>query len=78
MILFTVSPFFQIESVSGTLVLRWVNSQLGRILGWVERAIAQEVKLTVFFLCYAVNGMNYEVARFTKPGLKWVPCKHCV
>lgn len=33
---------YQIESVSGTLVLRWVNSQLGRILGWVERAIAQE------------------------------------
>jgi len=28
---------------SGTLVLRWVNSQLGRILGWVERVIQQEV-----------------------------------
>lgn len=35
--------FFQIESISGTLVLRWVNSQLARILGWVERAIQQEV-----------------------------------
>lgn len=34
----------QIESISGTLVLRWVNSQLGRILNWVERAIVQEVK----------------------------------
>ncbi|XP_062093119.1 protein unc-13 homolog [Humulus lupulus] len=33
---------YQIESISGTLVLRWVNSQLGRILGWVERAITQE------------------------------------
>ncbi|XP_015894761.3 protein unc-13 homolog [Ziziphus jujuba] len=33
---------YQIESISGTLVLRWVNSQLGRILGWVERAIVQE------------------------------------
>lgn len=33
---------YQIESISGTLVLRWVNSQLGRILGWVERAIQQE------------------------------------
>ncbi|KAJ6713241.1 PROTEIN UNC-13-like protein [Salix purpurea] len=33
---------YQIESISGTLVMRWVNSQLGRILGWVERAIQQE------------------------------------
>ncbi|XP_031742238.1 protein unc-13 homolog isoform X4 [Cucumis sativus] len=36
------SAFSRIESISGTLVLRWVNSQLGRILGWVERAIQQE------------------------------------
>lgn len=33
---------YQIESISGTLVLRWVNSQLARILSWVERAIQQE------------------------------------
>ncbi|KAI8546001.1 hypothetical protein RHMOL_Rhmol07G0081800 [Rhododendron molle] len=33
---------YKIETVSGTLVLRWVNAQLGRILGWVERAIQQE------------------------------------
>ncbi|XP_058079105.1 protein unc-13 homolog [Magnolia sinica] len=33
---------YQIETVSGTLVMRWVNSQSGRILGWVERAIQQE------------------------------------
>lgn len=33
---------YQVESISGTLVLRWVNSQLGRMLGWVERAIQQE------------------------------------
>ncbi|GLT88622.1 hypothetical protein SLE2022_066390 [Rubroshorea leprosula] len=33
---------YQIESISGTLVMRWVNSQLGRVLGWVERAIQQE------------------------------------
>ncbi|KAG4957674.1 hypothetical protein JHK85_044054 [Glycine max] len=33
---------YQIETKSGTLVLRWVNSQLGRILGWVERVIQQE------------------------------------
>ncbi|GAY58635.1 hypothetical protein CUMW_188480, partial [Citrus unshiu] len=33
---------YQIESISGTLVLRWINSQLGRILSWVERAIQQE------------------------------------
>ncbi|KAF5952493.1 hypothetical protein HYC85_010437 [Camellia sinensis] len=31
-----------IEAISGTLVLRWINSQLGRILSWVERAILQE------------------------------------
>lgn len=33
---------YQIETISGTLVMRWVNSQLGRILSWVERAIQQE------------------------------------
>ncbi|XP_043719972.1 protein unc-13 homolog [Telopea speciosissima] len=33
---------YQIETISGTLVMRWVNSQLGRLLGWVERAIQQE------------------------------------
>ncbi|WJX93019.1 Protein unc-13 [Trifolium repens] len=33
---------YQIETKSGTLVLRWVNSQLGRILGWVERVAQQE------------------------------------
>ncbi|XP_072998980.1 protein unc-13 homolog isoform X2 [Typha latifolia] len=33
---------YQIENISGTLVLRWVNSQLDRIIGWVKRAIQQE------------------------------------
>ncbi|GMH05086.1 hypothetical protein Nepgr_006926 [Nepenthes gracilis] len=33
---------YHIETSSGTLVMRWVNSQLGRILAWVERAIQQE------------------------------------
>ncbi|VFQ94801.1 unnamed protein product [Cuscuta campestris] len=33
---------YKIETISSTLVLRWVNSQLGRILGWVERAALQE------------------------------------
>ncbi|XP_024962978.1 protein unc-13 homolog isoform X2 [Cynara cardunculus var. scolymus] len=33
---------YKIETISGTLVLRWVNSQLSRIMGWVERAIQQE------------------------------------
>lgn len=33
---------YQIETKSGTLVLRWVNSKLGRILGWVERVAQQE------------------------------------
>ncbi|KAJ0968899.1 hypothetical protein J5N97_021776 [Dioscorea zingiberensis] len=36
-----ISPY-QVENISGTLVLRWVNSQLTRILGWVERTIQQE------------------------------------
>ncbi|KAL4203380.1 hypothetical protein AMTRI_Chr01g103720 [Amborella trichopoda] len=33
---------YKVESVSGMLVLRWVNSQLGRISGWVGRAVQQE------------------------------------
>ncbi|KAL2478154.1 hypothetical protein Fot_47168 [Forsythia ovata] len=33
---------YKIETISGTLVLRWVNSQLGRLQAWVERAIQQE------------------------------------
>ncbi|KAJ8648655.1 hypothetical protein MRB53_001678 [Persea americana] len=33
---------YQVETVSGTLVMRWVNSQQPRILGWIERAIQQE------------------------------------
>ncbi|KAL2898224.1 Protein unc-13-like protein [Bienertia sinuspersici] len=33
---------YQIETLSGTLVMRWVNAQLQRIQGWVERAIQQE------------------------------------
>jgi len=42
--------FLKIESISGTLVMRWVNSQLGRILGWVERAIQQEVSAKFCFI----------------------------
>ncbi|KAG7549819.1 Munc13 homology 1 [Arabidopsis thaliana x Arabidopsis arenosa] len=44
----TSGPYFrklipyEVESLSGTLVLRWINSQLGRILSWVERAFKQE------------------------------------
>uniref|UniRef100_A0A7N0ZYM5 Protein unc-13 homolog n=1 Tax=Kalanchoe fedtschenkoi TaxID=63787 RepID=A0A7N0ZYM5_KALFE len=33
---------YDIETISGTLVMRWVNSQLGRVMNWVERAIQQE------------------------------------
>lgn len=33
---------YQIETLSGTLVMRWVNAQLQRIQNWVERAIQQE------------------------------------
>ncbi|KAK6163086.1 hypothetical protein DH2020_002927 [Rehmannia glutinosa] len=37
-----VSSSDDIEIISGTLVLRWVNSQLARISAWVERVIQQE------------------------------------
>ncbi|CAL5082389.1 unnamed protein product [Urochloa decumbens] len=37
-----IAPY-QIESKSGTLVLRWVNGQLERIETWVKRAADQEV-----------------------------------
>ncbi|KAI9115365.1 hypothetical protein K1719_013684 [Acacia pycnantha] len=40
---------YQIETKSGTLVLRWPNAQLERILGWVERAIQQEDNLKSVF-----------------------------
>lgn len=33
---------YQIETISGTLVVRWINAQLGTILAWVERAIQLE------------------------------------
>jgi hypothetical protein len=36
-----ITPY-QVEAISGMLVMRWVNSQLERVLGWVERAIKQE------------------------------------
>ncbi|GLJ39640.1 hypothetical protein SUGI_0810350 [Cryptomeria japonica] len=35
-------PPYQIENISGTLIMRWINTQLGRISEWVERAIQQE------------------------------------
>ncbi|KAE9620847.1 hypothetical protein Lalb_Chr01g0007381 [Lupinus albus] len=41
-ILFKKLNLYQIETKSGTLVLRWLDSQLGIILDWVERAIQQE------------------------------------
>ncbi|XP_042446950.1 protein unc-13 homolog [Zingiber officinale] len=33
---------YQVEKISGTLVLRWINVQLDRIVGWVKRAVQQE------------------------------------
>ncbi|CAO2816120.1 unnamed protein product [Amaranthus hypochondriacus] len=33
---------YQIETLSGTLVMRWVNAQLQRIQNWVARVIQQE------------------------------------
>ena len=37
----------QIESKSGTVVLRWVNGQLERIETWVKRAAEQEVNTLI-------------------------------
>ncbi|PKA58486.1 hypothetical protein AXF42_Ash008773 [Apostasia shenzhenica] len=34
---------YQVEYISGTLVLRWVNSQLERIASWINRVTEQEV-----------------------------------
>ncbi|XP_074565465.1 protein unc-13 homolog [Curcuma longa] len=33
---------YQVEKISGTLVLRWINLQLDRIVGWVKRSVQQE------------------------------------
>ncbi|XVF82445.1 hypothetical protein PTKIN_Ptkin16aG0048700 [Pterospermum kingtungense] len=33
---------YQIESASGTVVMRWINLQLGKIIGWVERTLQIE------------------------------------
>ncbi|KAG0462333.1 hypothetical protein HPP92_020809 [Vanilla planifolia] len=33
---------YQVENASGTLVLRWLNSQMGRISSWIERVLEQE------------------------------------
>ncbi|KAJ7533708.1 hypothetical protein O6H91_13G060800 [Diphasiastrum complanatum] len=33
---------YQVEVVSGTLIMRWVNSQLSRLSEWVERTTHQE------------------------------------
>ncbi|GER28524.1 hypothetical protein STAS_04327 [Striga asiatica] len=38
---------YKIETISGTLVLRWVNSQLARISAWVERVLQQETWVSV-------------------------------
>ena len=34
---------YQVETISGTLIMRWINMQLGRISEWIERTIQQEV-----------------------------------
>ena len=38
--------------------MRWVNSQLGRVLGWVERAIQQEVIAQVYFILLPNHGIS--------------------
>jgi hypothetical protein len=45
----------QIESKSGTVVLRWVNGQLERVETWVKRAAEQEVSTFLFvYDCFLV------------------------
>jgi hypothetical protein len=34
---------WQVEVVSGTLIMRWVNTQLSRVTEWVDRSVQQEV-----------------------------------
>jgi len=33
---------YQVEVVSGTLIMRWVNTQLSRVTEWVDRSVQQE------------------------------------
>lgn len=33
---------YQVETISGTLIMRWINMQLARISEWIERTIQQE------------------------------------
>lgn len=33
---------YEVEEISGTLIMRWVNMQLGRVSEWVERTLHQE------------------------------------
>lgn len=33
---------FQVEEISGTLIMRWVNMQLSRVSEWVDRTLHQE------------------------------------
>lgn len=33
---------FQVEEISGTLIMRWVNMQLSRVTEWVDRTLHQE------------------------------------
>ncbi|KAG6424824.1 hypothetical protein SASPL_115244 [Salvia splendens] len=55
---------YKIETVSGTLVLRWVNAQLARISGWVERVMQQEVST------YAKNSYTIDIRFLVKGDLQ--------
>lgn len=48
-------------------MLRWVNAQLGRILGWVERAFQQEVIGDVYFS----HLRNFWFVHFIEFAEKW-------
>lgn len=39
----------QVEVVSGTIVMRWVNTQLSQLTEWVDRAVQQEVCHSLFY-----------------------------
>lgn len=46
---------WQVEVVSGTLIMRWVNTQLSRVTEWVDRSVQQEVS------CLLVNQRTNQI-----------------
>ncbi len=47
----------QVEVISGTLIMRWVNVQLSRLSDWVDRTIEQEV-CPLSYLCVSMQSAS--------------------